>query len=191
MSYHSGEPVHVLSTIFGKVVYGYTGKLLFREWDHNTWSDHVWFVQTTDNNVYKIDVTKTLVIRARTHSSAGTLSPEDMCAMAKIPPNEENILKMQRLNAFNNIHIDFNAKEIKISTSPGQTVIFPLSTTQMANVQRHADGASILTEIRRDNTIYIASERAAEAARTLTSMSTPSVGGKEELPSLFIQFDYK
>ena len=197
MSYNNGDHVHVLSNIFGEVVYGYTGVLLFREWnfEEHELFEHKWLVQTREGTIYNIDVTKTLVVPADTFQGSACTA-EELCE--KIGISLDNVEHLRGLNAFHNVHIDFNAKKVRITTTKNQIVILPLTDEQRNAIQQKVDGANILTKIKRTDNIFIASVRAAEAARILAGMaqnkaSASSAGATKnnELPSLFIQFDYK
>lgn len=189
MSYHKNQVIHVLSIINRQAIYWYSGILRFPSIEDGRISDTVWFIES-EGRLFKIDTTKIITVAAEEYPlPTGTFTPQQISEITNQNYSEE----IKFLNVFPIINIDLNTGQMKMKINGNQNIILPITRQQLKSAQQQVDVASILTEIRRDNTIYIASEIAAEAARILMGISASAGGveGKEELPSLFIQFDYK
>jgi hypothetical protein len=195
MSYTIGQAIHVLSIINDTVIYWYTGHLLWPVFTNNNISSTVWYIkaldEAPDGPVFKLDTTKTITVPADTYElPAGTFTAEQVCKFAQIAYSSE----ITALNMFPIMNINFNTYRITMKIEGGKDIVLPVTNGQLAASQTHVDMASVLHNLH--NTVKrVASEEEAAAARILLNIkgvsvaATPSSG--KELPSLFIQFDYK
>lgn len=191
MSYTIGQTIHVLSIINGKVIYWYTGELLAHAFEYDVISDTVWYIRARDGQLFKLDTTKTITVPADTYElPAGTFTAKQVCKEAQIDYSSE----ITALNMFPIIFINFETHCIKMKIEGDKDIVLPVTTEQLTAAQTHVDMASVLYNLR--NTVKgVASEEKAAAARILLNMKDVSASGQpsgeRELPSLFIQFDYK
>ena len=191
MSYSVGQSIHVLSIINGKVVYWYTGELLARAFENNNISETVWYIRTQDGQLFKLDTTKTITVPADTYKlPAGTFTARQICEFAHIAYSPE----ITALNMFPIMNIDLNTHRITMKIGGDKNIVLPVTIGQLAAAQHHVNTAVVLQNLH--NTVKnIASEDEAAAARILLDMKGASVtatpSSRQELPSLFIQFDYK
>lgn len=193
MPYSIGESIHVLSIINGNVVYWYTGTLLAPEFKDNNISTTVWFIETQDKQIYKIDTEKIITVPANTYKlPKGTFSAEDICR--RIGLDGSNSSEIEALNAFHILNIDLETKRVLLRTSGDKRIILPITKEQLSIAQRHLNASEILSSLQ--NTIKPkATEKEIRAANILLQMKgavdASASSSVNELPSLFIQFDYK
>jgi hypothetical protein len=191
MSYTVGQSIHVLSIINGKVIYWYTGELLAHAFEYNDISDTVWYIRARDGQLFKLDTTKTITVPADTYElPAGTFTAEQVCKDAQIDYSPE----ITALNMFPIMNINFETHCIKMKIEGDKDIVLPVTPEQLTAAQNQVNMAVVLRNLHH-SVKKVASEEEAEAARILLEMKGASVAAtflsKQELPSLFIQFDYK
>jgi len=186
MTYTVGQSIHVLSIINNRVIYWYTGQLLARGFQDNNILDTVWYIRAQDGQLFKIDTTKTITVLADTYKlPTGTFTAEQICEFAQIAYSPE----ITALNMFPIMNINFNTSKITMKTEGDNEIILPLTEEQLVAAQNNVNAAVVLANLH-DTVKKVVTEEEA-TARILLEMKGVSVAASQEMPSLFIQFDYK